>query len=251
MTSADMATRKKKTSSRGGSAKAATEDPREPLDPTPKNFETVLAEFQSGLERLSPPEEPQQTDFVAPLIHAHFIAGLPCGYGQEVRRRIGTELVDLNEFRVTEAYEFERMLADLEIPDLFTRCLALQQAVQQVYNDQNSVSLEYLREASVSERKNFFQRIPAISADVASFLNRYADMDEILISPRATTRVQQRLGWDPKAKGVESFVETARGLVAAFGHLPLDVGPDPKNRRPVLEPYLSPGCILLRLAGKK
>ena len=96
------------------------------------------------------PEEPQALDLVEAALHIAFAQGLPCGYGQEVRRRLAESFVDRNEFRVTEAYEVEEMLADLEIPDLFDRCLSVRDMVSQVYADQNGITLEFLREAGIA-----------------------------------------------------------------------------------------------------
>ena len=52
-----------------------------------------------------PVERLPQLDFIDALLHLSFSHGLPCGYGQEVRRRIEASYVDRNEFRVTEAFE--------------------------------------------------------------------------------------------------------------------------------------------------
>jgi hypothetical protein len=78
----------------------------------------------------------------------YFADGLPCGYGQEARRRIAEGFVDRNEFRVTEAFEVEDLLRDLPIPNLFDRCLAVRDSIAQIYNDQNGVNLGFLRDAA-------------------------------------------------------------------------------------------------------
>ena len=196
-----------------------------------------------------------QLDFIDALLHLYFAEGLPCGYGQEVRRRIEEGFVDRNEFRVTEAFEVEEMLRDLDIPDLFDRCLAARESIAQIYNDQNGVHLTFLREASISDRKMFFQRVPAVQPHVQKFLTDLLTLEEICFSEKSTQRAQQRLGLDPKNAGVRKWVDEVRALVKPYGHLPLSVGPHGKDGKPSTKHELSPACLLARLApppkGKK
>jgi hypothetical protein len=228
-------------------------DPRQPVVLTPKSFEAAVAGIEAIAATLEPPAEPVQGDLVDALIHYELSQGVPCGLGQEALRRIADEFVDRNEFRITEAYEVELLLEDLGIPDLFERCRTIQQAVNQIYGDQNKVSLDHLREAAVSERKSFFQRIPAISTGAGRFLADVLAWEEIAFSPRSTQRVQQRVGLEPKGPAEEAVVDRLRAALARFGHIPLRVGPDRKDGRPLLEPPLSPAWLLSRLApdGKK
>jgi len=243
----------KKRGARKASAAASetVPDPREPVVITPASLNATLAEIEAVLANLTPPEEPRPSDLVDALVHALFAAGLPCGYGQVARRRLHEEYVDRNELRLAEAYETAEVLADLDIPDLFERCRVVQDAIHQIYADQNRVSLDELREASASERKSFFQRVPAVPQSAARFLTDLLNWEEVALSPRSTQRVQQRLGLDPKDKAVEAFVARLRELIAPFGHVPLDVGPDDPKGRPRTEPPLSPACLLARLTPKK
>ena len=198
------------------------------------------------------PKEPivrlPQLDYIDALLHMYFAHGLPCGYGQEVRRRIEESFVDRNEFRVTEAFEVEELLRDLEIPDLFDRCLAVRESIAQVYNDQNGVHLTFLRDAGVSDRSNFFQRVPAIQHHVAVFLNNMLAIEELCFSDKSTLRAQQRLGLDAKIPAVAKFVDELRACLKPYGHVPVSVGPDGSNGKPNLKHTLSPACILARLA---
>ena len=189
-----------------------------------------------------------QLDYIDAMLHMYFAAGLPCGYGQEVRRRIEESYVDRNEFRVTEAFEVEEMLSDLEIPDLFDRCLAVRESVAQVYNDQNGVHLTFLRDAGISERSNFYQRVPALQHHVVVFLNHMLAIEEVCFSEKSTARAQQRLGLDPKDSAVAKFVDELRACMKPYGHVPVSIGPHGKNGKPNLKHNLSPACILARLA---
>lgn len=196
-----------------------------------------------------------ELDFVDALLHLYFAHGLPCGYGQEARRRIEESFVDRNEFRVTEAFEVEELMRDLDIPDLFDRCLAVRESIAQVYNDQNGVHMTFLREASISDRNMFFQRVPAVQPHVQAFLTNLLTLEEICFSEKSTLRAQQRLGLDPKNSAVSKWVDEVRALLKPYGHLPLSVGPHGKDGKPSTRHELSPACLLARLApapkGKK
>jgi hypothetical protein len=232
----------------------APPDPREPLPPTAENLEAVLKQLKVVLADLPPPAadaEPRpQLDLVDALVHIYFADGLPCGYGQEARRRIAEGFVDRNEFRVTEAFEVEDMLRDLPIPSLFDRCLAVRDSVAQIYNDQNGVQLAFLREAGIADRNTFFQRVPALQPHVVTFLTNLLTIEELCFSDKSTARAQQRIGLEPAAA---KHLDELRALVKPYGYLPLDVGPHLGPKKVNLKHTLSPACLLVRLApqGKR
>ncbi len=249
-----MAAKKKSTRK----AEAATEvaappDPREPLAVGPAAFTQILAELKAVVANLEAPAEPKPGDLFEALLHFAFADGQPCGVGQEARRRIAENLVDRNEFRVSEAYEVEDLLRDLPIANLFERCLMVRDAVGQIYNDQNGLELGFLREASLSDRNSFFQRVPALSPAVVHFVQNLLTVEELVFSDKSVLRVQQKLGIDPKDANAEAFLAEVRELLKPFGHLPIDVGKHYPSGRPNLTLPLSPACILVRLcpAGRK
>ncbi|MHC5065564.1 MAG: hypothetical protein ACYTG5_16490 [Planctomycetota bacterium] len=240
-----------KKSAKKTAAKApAIKDPRESLAPTPANLKSLIEDLRAALERLEKPAEPRPGDLVQAYMHIIFADGLPCGYGQEVLRRIDAEYVDRNEFRLTEAFEIAELIEDLDIPDALQRCLVVKNSIGEIYNDQNGVSMEALREAVVAERKSFFQRVPAITPKGMRFISDVMNLEEIATSPRSTQRVQLRMGLDPKNKAAETFVAEYREVIAPFGHLPLLVGPDGADGKPNLDAELCPTCMLTRLAPK-
>ena len=237
----------------GATATAEPIDPRKPLAPRAANFTAVLAELEKVLASVPPPAEPHRGDFVEAMLHFQMASGISCGHGQEALVRIEEGFVNRNEFRVTEAFEAEEMLADLEIPGLFDRCMAARESVAQVYNDQNAVSLDFLSEAGVSDRNNFFARVPAIDADTARFLVNLVSFEEIMFSDRSTLRVQQRMGLEPDDEAVGAFMDEARSLLKPYGHIPIQVGPRRADKRPNTDHILCPACTILRLtpAAKK
>ena len=231
----------------------APPDPREALAPTAQNLKATLAELDLVLKDLPPPAEPKQLDFIEAVLHLYFADGLPCGYGQEARRRIAEGFVDRNEFRVTEAFEVEDLLSDLQIPGLFDRCLAVRNTVAQIYGDQNGVHLTFLREAGIADRNMFFQRVPAMQPHVAAFLTNLLTLEELCFSDKSTLRAQQRLSLDPKDAEANEFLNTLRATMKPYGHLPIDVGPHLGGRKPNCKHTLSPACVLARIApaGKR
>lgn len=222
-------------------------DPRESLPQTASSWKQVLVDLQAALTDVPPPSEPKPNDLVEAMLHLYFADGLACGYGQEARRRIDESFVDRNEFRVTEAYEVEELMRDLQIPRLFERCTWVRESVAQTYNDQNGVSLDFLRALGVGDRANFFQRTPALRPHVAAFLNNLLTIEELCFSDKSTLRVQQKLGMDPKDAEANNFIAQVRTILQPYGHLPLAVGPDLPTGKPNLAHTLSPACILVRL----
>ncbi len=250
-------TAKKKTKKKA--AKVAPPDLRDPLAPTKANMEATLKEVESALKGLTPPEQPHASDLVHALVHILAARGLPCGIGQEVNRRFEKAFVDRNEFRLTEAFELQEILDDLDMPDLFERCRDIRKSVAEVYNDQNGVTMEFLREASVADRNQFYARLPSVPTFASRFVTNYLSFEEMLFSDRSTLRLQQRMGMDPKVAGASDFLDGLRQLCKPFGHMPLWVADPDSNpagglkRQPVLKPVLSAASLVLRLAptGKK
>ena len=251
-----MPTKKKTRKKSGDPVPESTPDPRTPIEPTAAALDRAVEDVAAVVAKLTPPAEPVPGSLVGGMQHIIFCAGLPSGYGQEVIRRLESEYVDSNELRVTEAYEMAELLDDLELPDAFDRCHEVREAINQVYNDQNAVSLEFLRESSASDRTSFFQRVPALTPTVQRYLVALLSFEECIFSDRSTMRAQTRLGLDPKAAKTAEFFAKLKDQLAPFGHVPLGVGPHGKpnaaNRaKPALEPELGPACLLTRLAPTK
>lgn len=244
---------KKKTRSKGagdadatGAATSARVDPRAPVEPKPAVLQQTLEECARILAVLDKPAEPQPGDLVAAVIHQVLGAGVPCRVPQEALRRFEAEFVDRNELRVTEAYETEEMLADLDIPDLFDRCRTVQQIVTQVYGDQNRIDLAAIRTLSITERKGMFQRLPAIPPSAVAYLNQVLTFEDVLFAPRSAARSQGKLGLEGAAG--EEFVQRARELFAPIGHLPLVVG---KPGDAAAAHVLCPSCLLSRIGASR
>jgi len=238
---------KKNRKAAGEAATPAAPDPREPLPQNAASWKQVLAELQAVLADVPPPSEPKPNELVEAMLHLYFADGMPCGYGQEARRRIRESFVDRNEFRVTEAFEVEELMRDLDVPNLFERCTWVRESVSQIYNDQNGVNLDFLRLLGVGDRANFFQRTPALRPHVAAFLNNLLTLEELCFSDKSTLRVQQKLGMDPKDAAANDFLAQVRAILKPYGHLPLEVGKNLPSGKPNLAHVLSPASLLSRL----
>lgn len=248
-----MTAKKKTRKDDAETAVEAAPDPREPLPQNAASWKLVLDDLRTVLADIPAPAEPKRAELVEAMLHIYFADGLPCGYGQEARRRLAESFVDRNEFRVTEAFEVEDLLRDLQIPNLFDRCLWVRESVAQIYNDQNGVNLDFLRDAGVGDRGNFFARTPSLRPHVVTFLNNLLTVDELCFSDKSLARVQQKLGMDPKDAAVNTFLSELRTMLAPYGHLPLEVGPHLAGGKVNLKHKLSPACCMVRLlpAGKK
>ncbi|MCC6670259.1 MAG: hypothetical protein IT458_04310 [Planctomycetes bacterium] len=242
-----MATKRPASKNAKAASASAAADPRAPVEPSPAAFQDTLTRLREVVARLPKPEQPRQIDLVNALVHLVFGEGLPCGVGQECVRRIRDEYVDRNEFRVTEAFEVAELLRDLEIPDLFQRCQVVRDCVAQIYNDQNDVKLDFLREATVSDRQAFFNRVPALPPRFVKQLNNLITLEEWVLADKPNQRVVARLGFDQAGEAANSFHDAVRQELAPFGHLPIEVGPDSADGRPRTTPLLSPALLLLRL----
>jgi hypothetical protein len=240
--------KKKSKGKTDGVAVEVAPDPRLPLGTGPAAFAQVLADVKAVLAELEVPKEPKPGDLFEALVHIAFADGVACGIGQEVLRRINENFVDRNEFRVSEAYEVEDLLRDLPIPELFDRCLMVREAVGQIYNDQNGMELGFLREATISDRNAFFQRVPALRPYVIGWLHSLMTVEELVFSDKSLLRVQQRLGMEPKDASMDLVLAELRALLRPFGQLPLQVGKLMPSGRPNTSHALCPACTLVRLA---
>jgi hypothetical protein len=239
---------KKKSTRKDGAEVATAPDPRLPLGVGAAAYAQVLADLKAVVADLEPPKEPKPGDLFDALMHIAFADGVSCGIGQEVLRRINDNFVDRNEFRVSEAYEVEDLMRDLQIPDAFDRCLMVREAVGQIYNDQNGMELGFLREATISDRNAFFQRVPALRPYVVGWMHNLLTVEELVLSDKSLLRVQQRLGMDPKEPGLDAFLAELRAMLRPFGHLPLEVGKHLPSGKPNHSHVLCSACILVRLA---
>ena len=226
----------------------APPDIRCALAPTPANLTATLEALKESLVHVPPPAEAQAGNLVEAMLHITMAKGVHCGVGQECRRRFVEGYVDRNEFRLTEAFEIEETVSDLEIPQAFQRCLQARDSIGELYNDQNQVDLEFLREASVTDRNMFFQRMPILRPDVIHFLQAVMTFEEIIFSERSTLRLQQRVGLDPKSGVTHEFLGQLNQIIRPYGHLPLDVGPHASNGAPIATPALSAASQMVRLA---
>ena len=237
----------KKTTKKKKKKKVAPPDIRSALPPTSANLTAVLAAVRSSLQTVPVPQQSTPGSLVEAMLHITMAQGICCGIGQECRRRFIEGFVDRNEFRLTEGFEIENSVADLEIPQAFQRCLRARDSIAEVYNDQNQVDLEFLREASVTDRNMFFQRMPVLKPDVVHFLQGIMTFEEIIFSDKSTLRLQQRVGLDPKASTTHEFLGQLNQMIRPYGHLPLDVGPHTGDGTSILTPALSAASELVRL----
>ena len=77
---------------------------------------------------------------------------------------------------------------------MFERCLHVRESVAQIYNDQNGVQIDFLHEAGVGDRANFFQRVPALRPP-AGLSDVEPRMDAVPAVGQHTEAVLRELGY--------------------------------------------------------
>jgi hypothetical protein len=113
----------------------------------------------------------------------------------EAVQRLHSEFVDWNEVRLCEAFEFADLFADLlPGPDLFARCERLKELINQIYQDQNKISLEFLREASPEERAKYLATLPALRPEEVFYVQVALTGFDQVVFHYGSARVVQRLG---------------------------------------------------------
>ena len=104
-----------------------------------------------------------------------------------------------NEFRISDAFEFLEFLEDLQIEDLYDRCEQVLEFVDEVYQDQNHVDLEYLREQSPEERLGALNRYQSLGPALAQYLALALQDFEGILFHYSWARVVQRVGIVPRS----------------------------------------------------
>jgi hypothetical protein len=111
----------------------------------------------------------------------------------EATQRLVAGFPEWNEFRVSEAYEFLETLSGLELVEPYDRCEQVLEFVDEVYQDQNKVDLEFLREMTPEDRLVALNRYrslgPALSHYIALALQGFKGV----LFHYSWARVAQRL----------------------------------------------------------
>lgn len=134
---------------------------------------------------------------------------------EEAVRRLHTEYVDWNEVRLTEGFELMEVFSDLiQVPDLFERCEKVKSLLSQIYQDQNKLSLEFLREKTGEERAKFLSRIQALTPEQMLYVLLAVEGFDKVTFHYSSARVVQRLAVVKRTGSPTQMVELMQGLLA-------------------------------------
>lgn len=124
----------------------------------------------------------------------------------ESTKRLVTSFPEWNEFRVSEAYEFLEVLEGLKVVEPYDRCEQVLEFINEVYQDQNAVDLEFLRDMSPEDRLVALNRYrslgPALSHYIALGLQGFRG----ILFHYSWARVVQRVGIVPRSGSPKALV---------------------------------------------
>ena len=147
----------------------------------------------------------------------------------EAVKRLVEAFPDWNEFRISDPLEFVEILEDLDIDNLYYRCERVLDFINDVYQDQNGVDLEFLRESDSEDRLTILDRYVSLGPALAHFLALGIQGFEGVLFHYSWARVVQRLGIVPRSGSpkvlISSFAKVFRGkdMVTAQVNL-IDLG---------------------------
>ncbi|GEM_PF-3046418 len=169
-----------------------------------------------------------------PLVHLGMfcvfaVGGNPPKVCLEAVKRLVEAFPDWNEFRISDPLEFVEILEDLEIDNLYNRCERVLEFINDVYQDQNGVDLEFLRQSDTEDRLTILDRYVSLGPALAHFLALGIQGFEGVLFHYSWARVVQRLGLVPRSGSpkvlLSSFAKVFKGkdLVTAQVNL-IDLG---------------------------
>jgi hypothetical protein len=141
----------------------------------------------------------------------------------EATKRVVKAFPDWNEFRISDAFELVEILDDLKIDSLFDRCEQVLEFVNEVYNDQNFVDLEYLRELPVEDRLALLGRFQSIPSSMTHYLALAIQDFEGFLFHYSWARVVQRVGIVPRSGSPKTLVASASKIFHGLDSVTLQV----------------------------
>jgi hypothetical protein len=146
-----------------------------------------------------------------PLVHLGMycvfaVGGNPPKVCLEAVKRLVEAFPDWNEFRISDPLEFVEILEDLKIENLYHRCERVLDFINDVYQDQNGVDLEFLRESDSEDRLTILDRYVSLGPALAHFLALGIQGFEGVLFHYSWARVVQRLGIVPRSGSPKTLV---------------------------------------------
>ncbi len=143
------------------------------------------------------------------------VGGNPPKVCLEAVKRLVEAFPDWNEFRISDPLEFVEILEDLKLDNLYNRCERVLEFINDVYQDQNGVDLEFLRESDSEDRLTILDRYVSLGPALAHFLALGIQGFEGVLFHYSWARVVQRLGIVPRSGSpkvlLASFAKVFKG----------------------------------------
>ena len=193
-----------------------------PKKATPKGIQESLSKVLGRCP--TPPAKEKGFTLVEIGIFSIFAIGRTSAKdAAEATKRVVKAFPDWNEFRISDAFELVEILEDLKIDTLFDRCEQVLEFVNEVYNDQNFVDLEYLRELPVDDRLALLGRFQSIPASMTHYLALAIQDFEGFLFHYSWARVVQRVGVVPRSGSPKKIVSAAARIFDGLDTVSLQV----------------------------
>ncbi len=169
-----------------------------PKKVTAAKLVAVLNQYMGKVPR--PPQKKSPKTVVETGIFAILaIGGNAAGECMDAVHRLLEAFPDWNEFRISDAIEFYELLAETKIDNLYDRCQRILDFVNDVYQDQNAVDLEFLRDLEPQDRLQILDRYPSLGPPLAYFIALSLQNYEGVLFNYSWARVAQRVGLVPRS----------------------------------------------------
>ncbi len=164
-----------------------------PKKPKPLEIIDVLGKHMGKAPSL-PPKQMPATVVELGIYCIFALGGNSAKASLDATNRLTKRFPGWNEFRVSEAYEFLEELEGLGLREPYDNCEQVLDFVNEVYKDQNEVSLEFLRDMSPDDRLVALNRYRSLGPSLSQYLALGLQDFEGVIFHYSWARPIQRVG---------------------------------------------------------
>lgn len=137
-----------------------------------KHAEALRSLHKQLVREFSPPP-PQPQEPLKALVRAAMSFNVSDDKADQAMRAIEKEFVDLNELRVATDLEIQELLG-VRYPDIEKRVAMITQALNDIFEREQTLSLERLKTISKRDARQFLRELPDIHPFVEAYVMLYA-----------------------------------------------------------------------------
>ncbi|MAE78119.1 MAG: hypothetical protein CMJ85_14750 [Planctomycetes bacterium] len=137
--------------------------------------------------------------------------------------RLRKSFSEWNEFRVSEAYEFLEVLEDINVIEPYDHCEKVLEFVNEIYQDQNAVDLEFLRDLDAVDRLIALNRYRSLGPALSHYMALGLQGFDGILFHYSWSRVVQRVGIVPRAGSPKALVASLAEVFGALDTLALQI----------------------------